>query len=150
MMQLFASHIRAAKAAREHNLDSLGALFHGAASGHFNCPAEGCTPEKLLSDILRGQLRAELGIDHLADLELHIDAAADLLEIFLELGDLGALLADDETRAGAMKDHVHLLDISLDLDLGNRRGLVVSLDEPSDLVVLHEKISEALLVGEPT
>jgi len=49
-----------------------------------------------------------------------------------------------------MKDHVHLLDISLDLDLGNRRGLVVSLDEPSDLVVLHEKISEALLVGEPT
>src|SRR6476469_2381481 len=97
-VELRARHLRAAEAARALHPDALGtgaqrglhALAHGATERH------AC--RQLLGDALGDQLRVDLGVLDLEDVQLHL-LAGELLELAADAVGLGAAAADDDARA---------------------------------------------------
>jgi hypothetical protein len=63
-----------------------------------------------------------------------------LLELRLELLDLGALLADDDAGAGGVNVDLRLVRGALDFDLRNARVVEPLLQEVADLDVLVEEL----------
>src|SRR5262245_28619964 len=139
--------LRAAEAARARDPDAVRAqtqgrrhrLLHGAAEGHPLLELEG--------DVLRHQLRVQLGMDHLLDVEVDL-LLGPALDLVLELLHLGTLAADDDAGARREDGDAGPVGRALDVDLRDARVVERRLDEPADLHVLVEEVGVAL-GGEP-
>ena len=72
---------------------------------------------QLLGHALRDQLRVDLGVLHLEDVQLHL-LAGELLQLATDPVGLGAAAADDDARAGGVDVDADPVTGALDLDLG--------------------------------
>src|ERR1019366_1401156 len=79
-----------------------------------HCPAEADPLLQLQRDILRNQLRVQLRLVHLDDVDEHVAAGA-LAQLRLELFDLGALSADHNARTSGADKEAQIVDRPLDL-----------------------------------
>ena len=145
---LNARDFTAAETARRAALDALGAGAHGAAHGVLHGAAVGNTLLDLLSDVLSDELSVHVGVAHLDDVELDV-LADELGDLAAELLDLGAVLADDHARTGAVHEQSDDVVGTLDLDLRNAGAVERLLDELADLVVLDDQIADLFISGIP-
>ena len=84
---------------------------------HAPCASRGGTPRgcELLGDALGDQLRVELGVLDLEDVQLHL-LAGELLEVAADAVGLGAAAADDDARARGVDVDADAVTGALDLD----------------------------------
>src|SRR6202008_1250328 len=94
---------------------------------------------KLQGDVLGHQLRIELRLVDLEDVDEHIAVGA-LLQLNLELLDLGALAADDDARTRGADDDPQLVARTLDLDRANAGGLQLVLELLLELDVFDKEL----------
>src|ERR1700693_2337825 len=138
----------AAEPARAVDADALGAQAHGRLHGAFHRPAECDAALQLLRDRFRDQLRIELGLADLDDIDDHV-GIGELRHAPAQLFDVGALLADHHARTRRMDRHPGLLVRTLDHDL-RHRGLLELLHQLlADLHVLVQQHAVAALAGVP-
>src|SRR5215468_6054996 len=130
-----ARDLRAPQPPRAGDPDAVGAepqrrgdgLLHGAPEGHALLELEG--------HVLRHQLRVELGMDDLFDIEVDLLGRAHL-DLVLELLHLGALPAIDDAGTGGEDGDAGAVGRALDVDAGDARVIQRGLDEAPDLHVL--------------
>src|SRR5690348_2149979 len=145
---LGAGDLGAVQAAGDVDLDAQGAQAHRVADRALHRAAEHDAALQLLRDGLCHQLRVQLGLAHLVDVDVRRDAhhVADFLA---QLLDVLALLADHHARAGSVDRHARGLGRALDLDLRDAGGGQLLLQHVADLDVGHEILGVIALVGEP-
>src|SRR5262249_52944980 len=85
------------------------------------------------------ELRVDVGAPDLVDVDEGL-LLGELLELRLELLDLRALLADDDTGPRGVDVDLRLVRGALDLDLGDARVVEPALQEVPHLDVLVEEI----------
>ena len=95
---LGASHFSAVETAGYLNLDALGTCTHCSGNCHLYGTAVGDLAFDLTGDVGGNDLGVELRAFYLVDVDLYI-LVSDFLELFLQLVDLLAALADDEAGA---------------------------------------------------
>src|ERR1700722_3060438 len=138
----------AIQTAGDANLDALATETERGIDGLAHGAAEANTLLQLQCDVLGYQLRVQLRLVHLENVDEHLAVGA-LLQIQLELLDLGALAADHDARTRGADDEAQLIARTLDLnrtDTGslelfpqffaqvhifNQQLVVVALDEPA-------------------
>src|SRR5690606_24599575 len=93
--------------------------------GHraLHCPAEHHSALELLRDTFGNQLRVELRLTNLRDVDTHVRDrhAYHLRHLRAELFDVFALLADHDAWASSMNRDVHLARRALDVDAAHGR-----------------------------
>src|SRR2546427_6548382 len=144
---LGARDLAAAEPARARDADAVGAepqrgrhrLLHGAPEGHALL--------ELQRDVLGHELRVQLGMDDLLDVEVDL-LARPRLQLVLQLLHLGALAADDDAGPRREDGDARAVRRPLDVDLRDAGVVELVLDEAPDLDVLVEKI-RVVLRGEP-
>ena len=145
---LGAGDFRAAQTTGDAHLDALGAQFHGPADGLLHGPAEGDALLQLGGDVFGHQLRVQVGTSHFHNAD--VDALGDhLLHLHAELLNLGAALAHNDARAGAVDDDFHILAVALDFNLRHAGGVQLFLQELSDVVIFYQKVAEGVVFGIP-
>ena len=127
------------KPAAALDADSLGAHPQRAGNALLHGPAESDPALELQGDVLRHQLRVQIGPPHLVDVYEDFPGR-ELPQLFLELFDLGALLADDDPRTGRVDVDLRLVGGPFDLDLRNTRVMKPALEETLDLEVLVQQL----------
>src|SRR5580704_6350648 len=138
----------AAEPAGAVDTDAAGAKPHRRLHGALHRAAKGDAALELLRDRFGDQLRVELRFTYFQDVDHNItisqrrDPAAQLL-------DIGALLADDDARAGRMDGDTAFLVRALDDDLGNRGLLELFHQRLADFHVLVQQRAVARLAGIP-
>src|SRR5262249_58534862 len=85
------------------------------------------------------QLRVEIGTANLVNIDEGFLALHHFLDVGLELVDLDALLADNDSGPRGMDVYLGLVGHPLDFDAGNARVVQALLDEVAQLEVLVEK-----------
>ena len=148
MIVLNARDLAAAETARRAALDALGTGAHGAAHGVLHGAAVGNTLLDLLSNVLSDELGVHVGVADLDDVELDV-LADELRDVRAQRLDLGAVLADDHARTGAVHEQGNDVVGTLDLDLGHARAVEALLDVLADLVVLDDQIADLFISGIP-
>ena len=146
-VELRARHLGAVEAARALDPDALGTgahrglhrLAHGATELH----AAG----ELLGDALGDQLRVDLGVLDLEDVQLDL-LAGELLELAADAVGLGAAAADHDARTRGVDVHPHAVTGALDLDLGDAGALHALGQQAADRDVLAD-VRLVELVGVP-
>ena len=136
-VELRARHLGAVEAARALDPDALGTgahrglhrLAHGATELH--------AAAELLGDTLGDQLRVDLGVLHLEDVQLDL-LAGELLEVAADAVGLGATAADHDARTRGVDVHPHAVTGALDLDLGDAGPLHALGQQPADGDVLAD------------
>src|SRR5437588_8152390 len=106
----------AAEPAGAVDADALGAKPHRRLHGALHRAAEGDAALQLLGDALGDQLRLDLGLPDLDDIEADL-AVRDLGDVAAQLVDVSALLADDDARARRMQGDAGLFRGALDQHL---------------------------------
>src|SRR6185369_8084738 len=92
---LHARDLGAAQAPRAVDADATSAEPHGRLHGALHGTAEGDAALELLGDRFRHQLRVELGLPDLDDVD-HDVGLGELGHLLAQLLDIGALLADHD------------------------------------------------------
>ncbi len=139
---------RAAQAAGDLRLDSLGAHPHGAADALLHGPAERNPLLELLGDVLRDELRVQVGVLDLDDVDGH-GLVQELFAREAQLLDFGAALADHDARLRAVDVDAHFRGVALNLylrDAGRGKPLEKHL---AQLVVLDERVAELAVFHKP-
>src|SRR5262249_12900264 len=97
--------------------DSQSATAHGAHDGALHRTTKHHALLDLLRNAIRDELRIELRLANLRDIEAHIRTrhAEELRRLLAQLLDLFAFLTDDDAGAGGLNGDVHLLRGALDL-----------------------------------
>src|SRR5436305_884277 len=124
---LHARDLGATEPARTVDADALRAQPHRRLNGALHGAAERDAALELLRDRFCDELRIELGFPDLDDVDDDV-AIGQLRNHLAQLLDVGALLADHDTRPRRMDRHAALLVRALDYDLGYR-GLLQRLGE---------------------
>src|SRR5580692_5520397 len=128
--------------------DAASAKPHRRLHGALHRAAKGDAALELLRDRFGDQLRVELRFTYFHDVDHNItisqrrDPAAQLL-------DVGALLADDDARAGRMDGDAAFLVRALDDDLRHRGLLELFHQRLADFHVLVQQRAVARLAGIP-
>src|ERR1700733_14061279 len=130
-VELRARHLRAAQAAGALHPDALGAALHRALHRLAHGPPERNPAGQLLGHTLGHQLRIDLGVLDLEDVQLDL-LAGELLEVGPDAVGLGATAADDDARARRVDVHPHAVPGPLDLDLGDAGPLHAALQHATD------------------
>src|SRR5262249_45901797 len=118
---------------------TLHRLLHGAPE---------CDPLlQLEGNVLSDELRVELRVHHLLDVEVDL-LPGPRLQLVLELLDLGTLPADDDPRPGGVHRDARPVRRALEVDSRDARMVQGVLDVAPDLDVLVGQI-RVLLPGEP-
>src|SRR5262249_49494688 len=89
--------------------------------------------------VLGHQLRVQLGVDDLLDVEVDL-LPGPHLELVLQLLDLGALAADDDAGPRGRDRDARAIRGALDVDLRDPRVVQLILDEAPDLDVLVQEV----------
>src|SRR4029450_10164107 len=136
------------EAPRAINADAFGAEAHCRLNRALPGAAERNTPLELLRDRFRNQLRVELGLADLNDIDddVAVRELGNRLEQFLHLS---TLLADHYARAGRVNGHAALLVRPLDDDMRHRCLLELLHQLLADLDVFMEQRTVFRLAGEP-
>src|SRR5690606_25279907 len=116
-VELRARHLRAAPPPRALDPSALGAGPHRGLHPLPQRTADRDPAGELLGDTLGDQLRVDLGVLHLEDVELHL-LAGELLELTADAVGLGTATTDDDARTRGVDVHPHAVPGSLDLDAG--------------------------------
>ena len=143
-VELRAGHLGAAEATGALHPDALGA---GAAS-RSACALRIARRKRhaageLLGDALGDQLRVDLGVLHLEDVQLHL-LAGELLQLAADAVGLGAAAADDDARTGGVDVDADPVTGALDLDLGDAGALHALGHQPADRDVFLDVVAVAL------
>src|SRR5690606_10342802 len=105
------------------------------------------TPRNLLRDALRDQAR--VGLRDLDLLDLEVDLLANfLLDELAQALDIGALLADHDSRLRREERHINLVRRTLKLDPGNTRPRELLHNQLTDRAIFVQQLS-ILLFREP-
>src|SRR5690606_3277746 len=140
--------LRPAEAARNVDTNPLGTEAQCRLHGALHGPAEGDAPLKLLGDALSHQSRINLGLAHLDDVQVHL-GRRQLRQISAHLLDVGALLADQNTRPSRVDRHTALLVRPLDHDLGNPGLALLLHDVLADRAILMQQLAVLAAISEP-
>src|SRR5213593_659999 len=140
---LAARDLAAAQPARAGDADAVGAqaqrgrhrLLHGAA--------ERDALLQLERDVLGDELRVELRMDDLLDVEVDLLGRARL-QLVLQLLDLGALATDDDARPRGEDRDPRAVGRALDVDLRDAGVVELVLDDAPDLDVLVQEVGVVL------
>src|SRR6185436_13891646 len=146
-VELRTRHLRALETTGALDPDALGA----GALGGLHALAHGATERdagrELLGDTLGDQLRVDLGVLDLEDVQLDL-LAGELLELAAQAVGLGAAATDDDARAGGVDVHADPVTGALDLDLGDSGALHALGQQLADGDVLAD-VRLVQLVGIP-
>src|SRR6185437_14570477 len=135
------------EAAGDAHLDALAAEAHRRVHRLAHGAAEGDPLFELEGDALGHQLGVELGLVDLLDVNMDF-ARGLLLDLGLELLDLGPLAADDDARARCVDDDADLVAGAGDLERADAGGAQAALERVAQLDVLEQQLGVAL-GGEP-
>src|SRR6266571_697242 len=135
---LAARDLRPAEAPGAGDADAVGAEPEGGRDRLLHRAPERHALLELERDVLGDELRVELGVDDLLDVEVDLLARARL-KLVLELLDLRALAADDDSRARGEDRDPRAVGRALDVDARDPRVVELVLDEASDLHVLVQE-----------
>jgi hypothetical protein len=105
-------------------------------------------PRALLGDAVGNQLRIDLGLAHFLDVHRHGHAQA-ATQFGLEVLDVLALLADDDTGPRRVDRDAGVLGRPLDEDARHGRTLELGLEVVTNVQVFGQHAGEVLVVGEP-
>src|SRR3954454_21423609 len=137
-----------AEAASAGDPDAFSAEAQRRLHGPLHCTAERDAALELVGDALRDKLGVNLGLADFDDVEAHF-GARHLLQLALQLLDVRALLADDDTGARGIDGDAADLGGPLDHHLRNRRLRRLRHDVLADLEVLEQQPTVVLPFGEP-
>src|SRR5205085_4474121 len=115
---LAAGDLGAVQAARHTHLDALRPEALGVLDRAPHGAAKGDALFELLGDLLGLQLRVQLRLVNLLDVDVDLAARA-LFDLLLELIDLRALAPDDDAGARGVDDDLQLVGGALDIDAGD-------------------------------
>src|SRR6202012_1277241 len=135
-----AGDFRPTEPARAVDADALGAEAHRRLHGALHRAAERDAALQLLGDRFGDQLRVELGLPDLDDVDDHV-RVGDVRNLLAQLLDVGALLADDDARARRLDGDAALLVRPRDHDARDRRLLEGLMQLLADLRVLVKFLS---------
>src|SRR6478609_668964 len=130
--------LRPAEAARDPHADPLRAHPHRALHRALHGAAEADALLELPGDVVRHQLRRELGPLDLLDVDRRL-LGGQLRQLVAELVHLGAALADHHARSPGVDRHGHLARLPLDLDLRDRRMAETGHEVLADELILLEE-----------
>jgi hypothetical protein len=128
LVGLAARHLGAGEADRGGDADALGAELHRGLHGALERAAERDAALELLGDVLGDELRVDLGLAHLLDVQEHL-GLGEASALLLELLDAGAALADDDAGARGEDVDLQLVGGALHRDLGDAGGVQLLLEE---------------------
>ena len=149
MIGFASGDLSAAQTAAAGALDALCAESGRSLDGLLHRAAEGDTLLQLCGDVLRDELRVQVGAADFNDVEG--DSLAELGFDLLAQGlDLRAALADDDTGTGAVDVDLDLRIVSFDFDLGDAGGIEGALEVLTDVVILDNQITDFVFAGIPT
>src|SRR4051794_14040646 len=146
-VELRPRHLGAVEAAGALDPDALGARAHRGLHGLLHRTAELDAARQLLGNALGDQLRVDLGVLDLEDVQLDL-LAGELLELATQAVGLGAAATDHDARAGGVDVHAHAVTGALDLDLGDTGPLHALGEQLADRDVLAD-VGLVQLVGVP-
>src|SRR6266849_890599 len=118
--------------------DAVGAQAQCRGHGLLHRPPERDALLELERDVLGDELRVELRVDDLLDVEVDL-LPGPRLQLVLELLDLGALPADDDARTRRRDRDPRAVGRALDVDLRDARVVELILDEAPDLHVFVQE-----------
>src|SRR6267143_5688964 len=142
---LRAGDLGAPQAAGDAQLDALGAEAHRRLDRLLHRPAEGHAPFHLQPHRLRHQLRLQLGLVDLHDVDEDLPAGL-LLQVVAQLVHLGALAADDDPRARRVDVDLELVRGALDVDARHARVRQPLLQLGAQIHSLVQQLRVVLLV----
>ena len=137
LVPLAAAHLGAAEAARDGDLDALGAGLHRALDGLLHRLLEGDAAAQLPGDVHGDEMGVELRLADLLDLQLDL-AVRERADLLAQHLDVGAALADDDAGLGGVDRDRHVVDAALDLDAAHAGVGQPLVDERADRDVLLE------------
>src|SRR5581483_6721581 len=146
-VRLPAGDLRPGEPPRARDLDPLGAEPDRALDRLLHRPPERDPLLQLEGDVLRHQLRVQLGVDHLLDVQVDL-LAGPRLELVLEPLHLGPLAADDDARPRGVDGDPHPVGGAIQVDPRDAGVVERVLDVAPDLAVLVEEVG-VLLRREP-
>ena len=144
---LRAGDFRAVQAARDAHLDAAGAEAQRRFDRLAHRAAEGDALLELHRHRLADQLRVELRLLDLLDVDEDL-AVRLLLDLRLQLVDFRALAADDDARARGVDVDLQLVGGALDLDLRDPGVREARLQRVAQLEIFMQQL-RVVLVGEP-
>src|ERR687897_2228671 len=147
-VELRTRHLGAVETTRALDPDALGTRAHRGLHRLAHRAAELHTTRELLGDTLGDQLRVDLGVLDLEDVELDL-LAGELLELAADAVGLGAAAADDDAGTRGVDVHTDAVTRALDLDLGDAGPLHALGEQLADGDVLTD-VRLVELVGVPT
>src|SRR5690348_3021395 len=145
---LHARDFRAAQTAGAVDADALGAQTHRRLHGALHRAAGGHTALELLSDVVGHELRVDLGLPDLHDVQVDFGIRV-ASEIGFQLLDVGALLADHHARTRRVDGDAALLVRALDHDARHAGLFQLVLQVIADLDVLLQELAVLLLARVP-
>ena len=145
-VELGAGHFGATQAAGHLDTNALGAGALRGLDALTHRTTEGHAGSELLGDALRNELRFEIGVLHLKDVELNL-LARQLLELDAQAVRLGATATDDDARASGVQIDANAVTRALDAHLGDAGALEVVGQELADRDVFRHVVRVALSLG---
>src|SRR2546429_4057796 len=143
---LAARDLAAAQPARARDADAVGAQPERGRPRLLHRPPEGHALLQLQRDVLGHELRVQLGVDDLLDVEGDLLPRA-LLDLGLQLLHLGAPAADDDARPRGDDGDPRAGRRALEVDLRDAGVVELVLDEAPDLDVLVQEVGGVLRRG---
>src|SRR5690606_32115488 len=143
--------LRTVQASGDLHLHALGAETHRIRDGAPHRASELHAPLELLRDAVRDELRVELGLADLGDVQAHVlnRHAEQIRDVRTKLLDVLALLADHDARPGRVNRGVRALGRSLDVDAADRGLLQLLLQELANAMILLDIRRKRLRIGIP-
>ena len=132
------THLGPAETAGALDPDSPGAELHGRRDGLLHRPAERDAALELQRHVLGHELRVQLGLPDLLDVDEDLLVVRKLRELGAQRLHFGAAFADHDSRSRRVDVHDDLVPAPVDDDLGDSRVEQLLLDEVPDLDVLVE------------
>src|SRR5690349_847579 len=142
-----AAHLRAPEAAGQGDPDALGARLHRPLDRLLHRLLVGDAAGQLLGDVEGDEVRVQLGLADLADLELDL-ALGQVADLLAQDLDVLAAAPDHDPGLRRVDRHRDVVDAALDLDAAHARVGKAPLEQPADRDVLLEE-GRVLLVGIP-
>src|SRR5262249_28063397 len=124
------------------------AKAHGRLNRALHHATERNAALQLLRDVFGDELRIDFRLADFDDVQMDF-IRSHLLNVALQLLNVRALLADDDTRTRRMDRDAALLVRTLDDHAGNARGLQLVREVLADLDVFLQKLAVILLAGIP-
>src|SRR5581483_10549972 len=146
-VELRPRHLGAAETTRALDPDALRAGLGRALQRLAHRATERHAAGQLLGDALGDQLRVDLGVLHLEDVQLHL-LAGQVLQPGADAVGLGAAAADHDARTRRVDVHADAVAGALDLDLGDAGPLHALGEQAADRHVLGDVVA-VQLVGVP-